>query len=139
MANYGPSSIIVQVDDSAGVLRVMTPYILSINDISIEAVMEETQSFGDAWRESLAVGVRFMGDIVLGGLFDDAASTGPDAIFIGVATGPTVATRTFSIAYGGTKTTSVETLIQKYVRKPDRNALTKFEATLRPTGAVTEA
>lgn len=138
MAVYGPTNIIIKVDDSGGVLRTMTPYILTINDVSIEAVMEESQSFGDAWRESLATGVRFMADINLGGLYDDTAATGPDVVFKGVASSPTEATRTFEITYGGTKTTSVETLIQKYSRKPDRNGLTKYDVTLRPTGAVTE-
>ncbi|HXG69523.1 MAG TPA: hypothetical protein VNJ04_02810 [Gemmatimonadaceae bacterium] len=137
MANYGPTNIIIKVDDADGMLRTMTPYILSINDVSIEAVMEETNAFGDAWRESLATGVRFMSDINLGGLFDDVA-LGPDIVFSGVASGPSATTRTFEITYGGTKVTSVETLIQKYSRKPDRNALTKFDATLRPTGIVVE-
>lgn len=138
MANYGPNSLQIQVDDSGGVLRNMTAYILTINDVSVEAVMEETQAFGKAWKESLATGVRFMAPIVLGGLYDDVAN-GPDAVFVGVASGPAAATRTFQVTYGAAKSTSVETLVAKYVRKPDRNALTKFEATLQPTGTVTEA
>jgi hypothetical protein len=36
------------------------------------------------------------------------------------------------------KTTSVETYRQKYDRNPVRDGLTKFEATVQPTGATTE-
>lgn len=138
MSNYGPSSLVIMVDDSGGTPRNMTAFILTINDVSVEAVMEETQAFGKAWKESLATGVRFLQPIVLGGLYDDVAN-GPDAVFVGVASGPSATTRTFAVTYGGAKSTSVETLISKYSRKPDRNALLKFEATLQPTGTVTEA
>lgn len=138
MANYGPANIAISFDDSGGTLRVITPFILSINDIAVEAALEETQAFGKSWRESLATGIRFMADIVMGGLFDDTTVTGPDVVFKGVASAPSTATRTFTIGYGAALTTTVETVLFKYVRKPDRNGLTKFEASARPTGAVTE-
>lgn len=117
----------------------MTAYVTSIGSVEIESLLEESHSFGDAWFESLATGVRRMSDVVLGGFFDDTSSTGPDAIWNAVADGPTATSRTLLITWGGSKTTSVEVLITKYSRTAVRNELTKFEVTLTPTGTVTEA
>jgi hypothetical protein len=139
MANYGPSNIAISFDDSTGTPVVMTAYILTINGFDKEAAMEETTAFGSAWKTSKATGVRMVGDIVLGGLYDDTADTGPDAIFNDVVDGPSDSTRTFALTYGGSKSSSVETWIKKYRRIPGARALTRYEVTLEPTGAVTEA
>lgn len=139
MAKYGSNSLAISCDNSSGTPVVMTAYVTSIGSVEIESLLEESHSFGDAWFESLATGVRRMSDVVLGGFFDDTSSTGPDAIWNAVADGPTATSRTLLITWGGSKTTSVEVLITKYSRTAVRNELTKFEVTLTPTGTVTEA
>jgi len=139
MAKYGSNSLAIAVDNSSGSATTMTSYVTEINSVEIEAMLEESHSFGDAWFESLATGVRKASDLVLGGFFDDTSSTGPDAIFNAVASGPTASSRTVTITWGGSKTTSFEALITKYTRTASRNELTKFEVTLTPTGTVTEA
>lgn len=139
MAKYGSNSVTINVDNSGGTPVDMSQHVLEINGIEIEAILEESHSFGDAWFESLAVGLRRMAPVVLGGFYDDAASTGPDVIFNAVANGPAATTRTFQVVYGASKSTSVETLIAKYGRKLSRGALHRYETTLQPTGAVTEA
>lgn len=139
MAKYGSNSVVVNYDNSGGTPVDMSQHTLDINGVEVEAILEETHSFGDSWFESLAVGLRRMADVVLGGLYDDAASTGPDVIYNAVVSGPTSTTRTLQIVYGSTKSTSVETLNMKYGRKLARGALQKYEVVLRPTGAVTEA
>lgn len=139
MAKYGSNSVTISVDDAGGTLRDMTQHTLDINGVEIEAILEESHSFGDAWFESLAVGLKRMADVVLGGLYDDTATTGPDVVYNNFPAGPSASTRTFTCAYGGSKSTSVESLLMKYGRKLQRGALHKYEATLRPTGAVTEA
>jgi hypothetical protein len=139
VAKYGSNSVTIEFDNSGGTLQNMTQYVTAINSVDIEAVLEESHSFGDSWFESLATGLRKMGDVTLSGFYDDTASTGPDAIFGAVVDAPATATRTLKVTWGGTKTTTVETLIMKYSRKAVRNEVTKFEVTLRPTGAVTEA
>lgn len=135
MAQYGSNSIVIQFDDSGGTLRDVSNYIREFNGVSIEAVVNESHAFGDAWFEAVASGVKKVDDIVLGGYYDDTASTGPDAIFN--APGNT-ATRTFKVTWGSTKTTQVECVIVKYARIPGLNELSKFQVTIRPTGAVTE-
>lgn len=138
MANYGPDDVSLSFDNAGGTPVVMTDYILTINGIEIEAAMEETTTFGLAWKTSKATGIRMVGDITITGNYDDTATTGPDVIFNAVVSGPSVASRTLLLGYGSTKTSSVETWIKKYSRKVGK-ILTKYEVVLEPTGAVTEA
>lgn len=139
MAKYGSPDLVIQFDNSSGVLQAMTQYITEINEVSVEGLLEESHSFGDSWFEHLPVGLRRMDPVTLSGWYDDAATTGPDAIFNAPAATTTVATRTLTITWGGTKTTSVECYIRKYTRGATRNGLTRFSVELQPTGAVTEA
>jgi len=141
MAHYGSNSIVVAVDNSSGTPVTMTNYVTSINAISVEALLQESTAFGDAWVEQLSTGMRRMEPIVLGGLFENTASTGPDAVFNDVASGPadTGSTRTVTITWGGSNTTAVEAIITSYTRTATRGELTAYEVTLTPTGAVTEA
>ncbi len=140
MANYGSANVRIDFDDSAGTPQDMSQYITEMNEMSIEAVLEESHTFGDGWAEAAYAKFRKAGDITLGGFYNDAASTGPDAVFNdpGCVAGPAGGTRTFKTTWGGTKTTSVETIIMSYKRIPVRGQLTKFQVVLRPTGAVTE-
>jgi hypothetical protein len=117
----------------------MTQHTLECNGVEIEAILEETHSFGDSWFESLAVGLRRMAPVVLMGLYDDTATTGPDVVYNSFPAGPSSATRTFTCLYGAAKSTSCETLLQKYKRMLSRGVLHKYETTLQPTGVVTEA
>lgn len=139
MANSTPAGIVVQYDDSGGVLRDITQFVLTINGINVEQVTEEKHSFGDSWEETLAIGIARMQPVELGGLYDDAA-LGPDALFVRTTPDtPASPTRTLTITWRSGKTTTVETVETSYQRAADRNALTKYTARLQPTGAVTEA
>jgi hypothetical protein len=139
MAKYGPASLRVEYDNSAGTLVDISQHVLEINDVSVENLVEMTRSFGDSWDESLPIGVGKMSDVTISGVYDDTAATAPDALFANrVPELPGANTRTLKLTWGGTKTTSVETVLMKYDRTADRTALTKWSATLRPTGAVTE-
>ena len=139
MAKYGSNSLIIAVDNSSGSVVTMTQYVTSINSVEVEALIEEAHSFGDSFFESLASGVRKCSDLVLGGFYDDTSTTGPDAIFNAVASSTSATTRTVTITWGGSKTTSFEGLITKYSRSASRNELTKYEVTITPSGTVTEA
>ncbi len=134
-----PAEIGISVDDSSGTPRDITPYVLTINDIAVESVMEETHPFGVSWEESLGVGIGRMAPIELGGIWDDTASVGPDAVFSGAAPqDPSSQLRTVTITWRSGVTTAVETYVTSYTRTADRNALTKWSATLQPTADVTE-
>lgn len=139
MAKYGSPDIVIQFDNSGGSLQTMTQYITEINGVKVEGLLEESHSFGDSWFEALPIGLRRMDDITLSGWYDDTATTGPDAIFNAPVPTTTTATRTLTITWGGAKTTTVETYIMSYERQAQRNGLTRFTVTLRPTGTVSEA
>ena len=113
----------------------MSQYVQEIGGIEIEALTEDSGGFGDSWEEVLATGLKKVGGLTIKGIYDDTATTGPNVIWN--AAGNTTS-RTLKVTWGGSKTTSVETIITKYVRAPQRGALTKFEVTLAATGAVTE-
>jgi len=141
MANSTPFGIVVMYDNSGGTPVDLTQYIQSINDVDVESLTEEKHTFGDAWEEHLPIGIGRVGTIELGGLYDDVATVGPDALFAGrVPEVPgTAITRTLTITWRSGKTTAFETYLKAYKRTADRNGLTKFTATLQPTGAVAEA
>lgn len=139
MAKYGSNSVVVNFDNSGGTPVDMSQYVTTLGAITISAFMEDSEAFGDAWREVLATGVREVSPIVIGGFYDDTATTGPDVIFNAVASGPSVATRTLAVTWGSTNITSVETQITKYTRTAVVDKLTRYEVTLMASGAVTEA
>jgi hypothetical protein len=139
MANYNMSNLVVEFDNSAGALQNMTQQTLEINGIDIQAILEESQSFGDSWVEQLFTGLRRVAPITVRGFYDDTITTGNNAIYNDVGCVATAGgTRTLKITWGGTKTTSVETIITSFKRLPARGEVTKYEVVLTPTGAVTE-
>ena len=138
MSKYGSSSLKIEVDNSSGSLVDMSQHVLEINGVRVEAILEESHSFGDAWFESLATGLRRMQDVELGGFYDDAATTGPDVIFNAVFSAPGDTTRTLKVTWGSTKTTEVETLIMFYERRAAVGTLHRYTVGLKPTGAVVE-
>lgn len=139
MAKYSSASAKIEFDLVGGTLQDMSPYVTDINGIDIESITEESTPFTQAWQQHLAIGIFKVADVVIGGFYDDTATTGPDVVFNALSNGPAATTRTLKITYGSTKTTSVECLIVKMSRKLVRNGLTRFEVTLRPTGTASEA
>lgn len=138
MAQYGFDDFAVSVDNSGGAAQVMTSYVTGINGVEVEAILEEVTTGGVAWEMWAAVGLGRMGPIELSGVFDDTATTGPNAIFLETNPASKVA-RTVTITWGSTKTTAAECLIAKYARAATKGELTKYTVTLQPTGTVTEA
>lgn len=138
MANYGSPSVIIQFDNTAGSLVTITQYVTEIGGIKVHADTEDGHTFGDSYAEALDTGFRRMDPIAVKGFFDDTATGGPDFLFwnAGASIGNT---RSLKVTYGGTKTTTVETIIQEYTRLPLLEKLNKYEAVLLPTGVPTEA
>lgn len=140
MANYQGDDFIVSIDNAAGTPVVCTQQVQTINGVDKEAVIEETHTFGDAYVEQGFAGLIRGGDITLGGLYDDTASTGSNALFNDVGCVATAGvTRTLLLTFGGTKTYSVEVIIKSYKRMMERGKITRYEVVLTPTGTITEA
>ncbi|MBF8255131.1 MAG: hypothetical protein HW375_38 [Anaerolineales bacterium] len=135
-AKYGSDDLVFKIDASdGGALQDMSQHIDEIGGYKITKMSEESHTFGDSWVEHLLTGIRKNEDFTVGGLYDDTAATGPDATFNGTH----AVTRTVEITWGGTKKSTFEAWIVDYERKTGRGNLTRWSATIRPTGAVTEA
>lgn len=134
MAQYGSNQVVIMFDDSGGTPQDMSAYVREFNGVTIEAILNETHTFGDSWFKSKATGMKKGDDVVWGGHYNDTASVGPDAVFN--APGDE---RTASVTWGGSNETSAEMVIVKYARLPILNDLTKFQVTLRPTDEISEA
>lgn len=140
MTNYTFANLKVEFDDSAGAVQDMTDYVLTINGVNVKAETQDVTPAGTEYMRKLYAGLLSMDEIVLGLMYDDTATVGPDAIFNDVGCRATAGgTRTLKATYGGTKSTSVETIIKQYPRKPAKGQVTLAEVTLEPTGTITEA
>lgn len=135
MTKYGFGDLKVEFDNASDSLQDMSAYILTINGFSIEAILQEITAAGDNDEAWAAVGVNRVSPIVLGGHYDDTATTGPDVIFNAIGN---TTTRTLKFTWGGSKDSSVETIIKRYDRGPTRGEFTSFEVELQPTGSVSE-
>lgn len=129
MAKYGSPNLVVSIGGTD-----MSQHVDTINGFEVEAMIQESHTFGDSWVERLYSGVKNGLPFTMGGLYDDTGTTGPDAKFNTLGT--TVAV---ILTWGGTKTSSFNALVTKYRRLPARGELTRYEVELTPTGAVTEA
>lgn len=129
MAKYGSDDLGITIGGTE-----MKNYIDTINGLDIEALIQESHAFGDSWVEHLYSGVKRGGPLTLSGFYDDTGTTGPDAKFNTVGTEVAVV-----ITWGGSKTSTFTGLVTAYRRLPVRGESTRFEVTLNPTGAITEA
>ena len=136
MAKYGSDDFVFKIDVSdAGALQDMSQYVDTIGGFKITRLTQESHTAGDSWVEHLWSGVRRGEDFTVEGFYDDTASTGPDAVFNGTH----AETRTVEMTYGSTKKSTFEAWIVDYERLFTRGELTRYRATIRPSGAVTEA
>ena len=135
MATYGFDDLELEIDASVGgSLTSLKAYVTEVSGFEVEAILEDGHTAGDTWVERVFTGLKDAKEFTLKGFYDDTASTGPNAMLVGIGD-----VRSFRFTWGGSKTSAFEALIGKYSRLPAKGELTKFEATIVPTGAVTEA
>jgi hypothetical protein len=136
MAKYGASAFVMSFGGTD-----ITAHIQSINAFDIEAITEDSKSFGDTWGEVLPTGDKQASDVEIEGFYDDAAG-GPVAVLqaaLAAISGPATAASAVVLTWGGGKTSSFNAFCVKFSRIAQRNQITRYRATVRPTGAVTEA
>ena len=128
-----------------GVKVTSTSTTASYNDISnyvtafsgwiTEAILQESEAFGDSWQEQLYTGVNRMSDITLDTFYDDAANTSPVALFGTLA--QLGGERSVKLNIGTTNAyPKFDVLIKSVERLPKRAELTGFRVVLAPTGAA---
>jgi hypothetical protein len=135
MAGYNSTNIKLEIDvSSGGALQDITSIVKAMGPIKVTAGTVETTPFGVAFPQFTATGMKPYGDFTLEFPYDDAATTGSDAVFKGVGE-----TRSFACTYGSTKKTSGEVIIVDYERPPVVGTIHMSKVTLRWTGTVAEA
>ena len=139
MTKYGSPEIKIEVDgtDNTGMdMKDLSEYVDTINEINIEALLQEGHAFGDDWVKQLFTGIKRGNAITLEGFYDDTATTGPDAVLNSIGD-----TRKVKITYDGdtgAKYTYFDAVIQNYIRRPVRGELTRYACPLMPTGEMLE-
>ena len=138
MAKYGSPSVLIGVTTASGstAIKDLSAYIETINGVKINAMTQETHTFGDSWVENMFTGVKQVDDITVGGFYDDAA-TGPHLLM--GQTSDIGAERQFEIDFGSSDIVHGSYVLLSYARNPTRNELTRFEAVWKITGALTTA
>jgi hypothetical protein len=131
MSNYASKDLKIELADASDVLVDISAAVRQINGFEVEAMTQESHGFGKSWVENLFNGMSKASPVQIDGFYDDAANT-PSTLWVRGAT------RRFKLTYGGTKTSLVSVIMQKFNRNPVNGSLTNFSMTLLPTGAVTE-
>lgn len=125
----------IEIDNTvAGALTDISAYVTTINGYTVEQILEELSSAGDATDRWAAVGFEQKSEIVLAGPYDDQANSLVALTLDGEGEVRTLKL-TFDVAAADTR--EVETIIRQTSRNPSRGAFHQYELTLRPTGAVT--
>jgi hypothetical protein len=137
---YGSASLAVSLDDApGGTLRVITPHVREIGGIKVEAITEESNPFGTAWRGTTPTGTATIADVAIKGHFDTSATTGPHVVMGTPDKNPQDATRTFVFAPGDGKTFTAECRLVSYEVIAENEKLTQYEAVIRFDGVGTWA
>jgi hypothetical protein len=137
MARYGSPSVVITLDDSAGSPVIVTNYILEIGSVKVTANTEPSTAFGDSWEENLPTAIRKVEELTLTGFLDDAvqhpAMKDPDS-------NPNGTSRTLVVDFGGGAGTNtiltVECWLTSYEIQGTVNGLSRFTATILPTGSA---
>jgi len=136
MAKYSSADYDIKVDATdGGALQSMKDHIDTIAGWKITRLLEESTTVGDSWAEQLYSGIRRAEPFTVEGLYDDTATTGPNATFNGTH----AATRTVELTFGGTKKSTFEAWFEDFGRIYATGKLTRYRVTIVPTGAVVEA
>ncbi len=136
MGKHGSPDFKFEVAQSGGAMADMSQYIDEINEINVEALLQEGHAFGDSWVKQLFTGVKQGQAVTVSGFYDDTVTVGPDAIFN--ALGDERKCRATYDGETGNKYTEFMAVITNYVRTPTRGEKTRYSCTLTPTGEMSE-
>jgi hypothetical protein len=139
MSKYGSPSVSITLDNAGGTPVVLSNFVLEMGGVKITANTEPSTAFGDSWEENLPTAIRKVEELTLTGFLDDVAS-GPHETMKDPDSDPNGTTRTLAVDFGGGGGTNtiltVECLLTAYEVTGAVNALTRFTATLLPTGSA---
>jgi hypothetical protein len=131
MSIYGSKDLVITLTDAGAVARDITQFVRTFNGIEIEALLEESHSYGDQWPEMIWPGFAKGSPVEIGGIYDDGANT-PYALW------SRGASRQMVITWGGGHTTTFTVLMNKWKRGPELEKAHKYTMTLMPSGAIAD-
>ena len=147
MAKYSSANFalsIADTDGAGGTLRDLTSYITKLGDLTVSKGILDITPFGTA-AAVLALGVfKTYEPFTIGGIFDDTATSGPDAVLnIGRSTNTHTAVRKFLLTIGGANHldgggSTGGIWILSYKRTFNVGEYTGWEAQLQLSGTITE-
>lgn len=139
MALQGFPALKIEIDASVGgALTDISPYVTEINGYTVEQLLAELTSAGDASDRWGRVGFYQKSEIVLTGPYDDQANS-LVALTLDAEQDDT-GERSLKLTFddpGTGDVIQVEVLIKSTGRNPSRGALHQYTATLQPTGLIT--
>jgi len=130
---------VVRIDASAGgALTAITTYVQTMSAFGKEVEGLDSTHFDDE-AERVIAGLELAQEVTISGLFDDTATTGPDAIFsTAVGTALTFEYNPVGTASGARKITA-EMFVMAYNPQGEVKGAVMWEATLKKDGTVTFA
>jgi len=132
---HASSEITITIDLAGGSSpTAITNYILTLSAAELEALMQASTAYGDAFEEHLPTGMQRVSPFDMTGFFDDTATTGPHAVLGAPDATPQTATRTLTLVFGNSKTFSGECFVTKYGVLGKVGSLTEFTCHIQPTG-----
>lgn len=131
MATYNWSNLKIEFDDNGGVLKDVSEYVLAFNGVKLKGETQDVTPAGWQYVKKLFAGLKSADSVTIDLIYDDTATTGPDAIFNDIGS-----TRSLKVTWGGTKTTTTEWIITGYDRLPKKGEVTQSQATLEFTGTA---
>lgn len=133
---HGSSEITITIDLAGGSSpTAITNYVMSMSAAGLEALIQQSNAFGDSFEEHLPTGLQKVDPFDLTGFFDDTASTGPHVVLKAPEATPQSATRTLTFVFGNSVTFSGECLVTKYQVLGKNGNLTEFACHIQPTGS----
>ena len=139
MTKYGSAAVKISITSASNTtaLHDISQYVDEFNGVEIEAILQNSHAFGDAWEESLHVGVSKVNPLTIGGYYDDVAASGPHALFGQIS--QLGKKRTVEVDFGASDIVASTVVISKYSRAAKRGELTRYQVELQPSGAPTTA
>lgn len=121
MANYGPDDILLLVDGyNVGIDVFETP-------VTTSAVLEDSSTWGDSWKEMAFVGVKD-GELTVRGFYNDANDRSDEALATGKVGTSRVVTVTYEGNTQGQTVIALNAIETNVARAPARTELTKIAA-----------
>jgi hypothetical protein len=145
MAKYSSVNFSLQIadtDGAGGTLRDITSYVTKMGDLTVSKGTVDATPFGVAVATYLLGVIKRYEPLSIEGLFDDAATTGPDAI-LNVGKVTHTALRKCTITIGGSKTVVGDAStggiwLVDYKRTFNVGDYTGYAATVQFSGTITE-